>query len=91
MTTDYQPRAAALRDELPEGNTCTKVSFETAEDARKEIAWIKAGEHKFGALHKKSSKNLHVYLCPHCGKYHLTSQKAVKYLGRRRLVKRGHS
>jgi len=90
MPNDYIPRAAALRDDLPEERTCNKIPFDTAEDARREINGIRANEHRFGS-HRKSSKKLKVYRCPHCGKYHMTTQKAVRYLRRVRKVQNGHT
>lgn len=89
--SEYIPRAAALQHESAEPNTCSKISFETSEDAQKEIAWQRAAESHFGGKIRKSAKSLRVYLCPLCHKYHLTTQKSVKYLGRRRKVKDGYS
>jgi hypothetical protein len=52
---------------------CNKMSFESAKQARRHLNTIRTARNSGSCDHKK----LRAYLCPDCGKYHLTSSKKL--------------
>lgn len=60
-----------------ERNECGKYAFDTMEQAREVMSkaaymFKEKSKHVRGQVDKKPSR---IYYCPHCGKFHLTSQK----------------
>lgn len=62
---------------------CSKVGYATKEGARAEIRQINYSRKQFSRSLRngsnKSGKKMRVYLCPHCGEFHITTQKQRKW------------
>lgn len=53
---------------------CNKISYESKQEARKDLKVLLAGNNRA----KNISGRMFVYECPMCGDFHLTSQSQAK-------------
>lgn len=60
---------------------CGKIAYDSKSEANKECAYIIKSNRGRNKRHrpKKDVKKLKPYLCPHCGKWHLTASKKRKF------------
>lgn len=57
---------------------CQKIPYESREEALRDIKFMKDQQRHFsrGAANApKAGRKMRVYVCPHCGKWHVTTKK----------------
>ena len=77
-TVDIDPEYNPKYEKEEEAVLCTKVPFDTPQQAHAALARIKKKGADKERDHKYSRKETKVYRCEVCGRYHTTSQKRNK-------------
>ena len=57
---------------------CTKITFNSKKEAQAYLLSKRCGKGK------DIIKKLRVYECPHCGRYHFSSKKRLKFFNRKK-------